>query len=173
MCGSIYFGVFNLQKMKEIKLSQGKIALVDDEDFERASNFNWHWYANGRTFYCIRNIKLLNKRSTQSLHRFILNLSTKNICNLEVDHIDGNGLNNQKSNLRICTHSDNMKNKRSSKNSTSKYNGVHWNKRDKVYTSEIRNIYIGNFKNEIDAAKAYDEYAKLHNKEFARLNFPD
>lgn len=161
--------------MKEIKLSHGKVALVDDEDFDRVNQFKWHWYKNGRTIYCIRNICINGKRSSQSLHHFILNIQNAKLNKIEVDHIFGDGLDNQKHNLRVCSHSENMMNQRSKKNSSSKFVGVWWNKRDNNFQSEIRcngiRYYLGIYKSEIDAAKAHDNKAKELFGKFANLNF--
>lgn len=161
--------------MKEIQLNHGIIALVDDEDFDRVNQFKWYGYKNGRTTYCIRNIRINGKRSSQSLHHFILNIQNAKLNKIEVDHISGNGLDNQKHNLRVCSHSENMMNQRSKKNGSSKFVGVSWNKRDNNFQSEIRyngiRYYLGTYKSEIDAARAHDNKAKELFGEFANLNF--
>jgi len=96
---------------------------------------------------------------------------------LEVDHINHNRLDNRKSNLRGCTHKENMFNRRSYKKSRSKYKGVAWHKHNKMWPSNItvdgRQIPLGYFKNEIDAAKAYDMASKKYQGAFAFLNFPN
>jgi hypothetical protein len=93
------------------------------------------------------------------------------------DHINHNGLDNRKANLRQATRAQNCWNKRKQKGShSSKYKGVSWLSREKKWQARIqangRKIFIGSFKNEIDAAKAYDRAAKKYYKEFASLNFP-
>jgi len=93
-----------------------------------------------------------------------------------VDHIDRNGLNNKRSNLRICTPRQNSYN-RIGKETPSKYKGVRWKKSRNRWVAQIKHynkaMQVGSFDNQIDAAKAYDKKAKELFKEFAYLNFPD
>lgn len=159
--------------MKQIKLTQGKVALVDDEDFELLNQ--WKWYANKKCGFCyaVRHFKAISgKRDKKSmLHRQIMNCPE----GLEIDHINHNGLDNKKSNLRICTRSQNQPNQKAKKHS-SKYKGVSWHKASKKWQAMIvynnRQIYIGLFDSEIEAAKAYDKKALELFGEFACLNFP-
>ena len=152
--------------MKEIYLSNNNgIALVDDEDYEMLIQYKWH-NANGRAQ---THIYINNKRTTKKIHNLLL----KSPKGFEIDHIDGNPLNNQKNNLRIVTHQQNMMN-RKIQNSSSKFKGVSWEKDSKKWRAYIRcenkQYYIGLFKTELDAAMAYNKRAiKLHNK-YARLN---
>ena len=94
-----------------------------------------------------------------------------------VDHIDGNGLNNRKSNLRICTKAQNVHNSRPRTNTSSKYKGVFWNKANKKWSATIHKgdkwTYIGGFDDEKEAARAYDRKAAEFFGEFAYLNFPE
>ena len=169
--------------MKEIKLNQKVkykdkfVALVDDEDYEYLNQFNWHAFKNCNTYYVIRNVslKLVSTHTSISMHRTIMN-TTKG---MEVDHIDHNGLNNQKSNLRNCTMQQNQTNRRSY--GESKYLGVSFihgkykNKKLKYIQAAIQSnkklIYLGCFKTEEEAARAYDTKAKELHGEFANLNF--
>lgn len=106
------------------------------------------------------------------LHRHIMAVTDRKLV---VDHINGNTLDNRRINLRICTQFDNMKNTFSRKNSSSQYLGVSWNKTLGYWVAEVRSngkrVYCGYFNNELDAAKARDEQAKIHHKEYVRLNF--
>ena len=154
--------------MKEIILANKRdIALVDDEDYEMLSQYKWYKNNTGyvHTHFYIDNVRLL-----KSMHWILLQPPKK----LEIDHIDNNPLNNQKKNLRICTRSQNLANKPKYKIGTSKYKGVSWDKHNNKWVSCIKynqkNIHLGRFKNEIDAAKAYNERAKELFKEFAYLN---
>lgn len=159
--------------MKEIKLTQGKVALVDDEDFEELSKFKWCALKAPKTYYAIRRGNDF-KKSTIYMHREILKLTDSKI---QGEHKDNNGLNNQKSNLRTCTNSENQRNKTCKINGTSNYKGVYWNKKNKKWDVRIcinkKRTYVGHFKNEIEAAKAYDKKAKELFGEFAYLNFKD
>lgn len=157
--------------MKEIQLTQGKVALVDDDMYDELNQFKW--YANNLKgkFYAVRNLRI-NKKYVKSIlmHRFIM--STNN--GLVVDHLNGITLDNRKCNLRNCTHSENLKNQKISIKNTSGYKGVSWNKNHKSYEVRIKNnnitIQIGNFKNIIDAARAYNAAAIKYHGEFANLN---
>ncbi len=105
------------------------------------------------------------------MHRVIMNPPD----DMVVDHIDSNGLNNRRTNLRVCTLLQNSYNRKTIK-ASSQYKGVRWNKRKKRWVSSIspngKFILIGYFKDELTAAKAYDEKAKEFFGEFAYLNFP-
>lgn len=153
--------------MKEIKLTQGKVALVDDEDFENLNQCKWFAMKHGRTFYAGRAIRVSGKRNTQSMHCLIMN-------GKGIDHIDHNGLNNQKSNLRFCTSSENSMNRRKKQNCTSIYKGVSFFKRDKIWRAEIeinyRHIRLGRFVSEVEAAQAYNKKAIELFGEFAHIN---
>lgn len=142
--------------MKKIKLTQGKYALVDDADFEWLNQYRWCAYFNGYNWYAQRtpNIKM---------HRVILGYKGKH----QVDHIDGRGLNNQRKNLRICTHSQNGMNRGKQKNNTSGYKGVSRHKKAEKWQASIKLhrklIYLGIFKSKKEAKIAYEKAAeKLH-----------
>lgn len=158
--------------MKEIKLSQGKIAIVDDNLFEELNKYKWH-YGLG---YARRNIRLENgKRKMAFMHRVIMNTPE----GFETDHINGNTLDNRCENLRIVTKELNQHNSKPRKDKNkSKYKGVTFykSKRHKTgkWTARIqvnnKRITIGYYKTEIEAAKAYNEYARSVYGECARLN---
>lgn len=161
--------------MKEIKLTQGYVSLVDDEDFEYLNQWKWQVLKKKYTQYAARTIYINGEQTAILMHRLIMELSDKR----QIDHIDHNGLNNQKNNLRICTNGQNQMNKRACGNS--KYLGVNViykrnkNKTYKYITSEIafnkKRIHLGAFQTEEDAAMAYDKAAVLYHGEFANLNF--
>ena len=157
--------------MKEIQLTQGKVALVDDEDYEYL--MQWKWYVNnfrGKS-YAVRNFKIAKGNRTAILmHREIM-IPKKGFV---IDHVDSNTLNNLKNNLRICTQGENLTNQKIYKNNKSGYKGVYLCKKGNKYKAEIRknNIkYFLGFYIEIkDAARAYNEAAIKYHGEFANLN---
>lgn len=156
---------------KEIQLTQGKVALVDDEDFEWLNQWKWHAHERHNIFYAVCSSRIDGKVS-KKMHRQILNPGN----DLQVDHIDGNGLNNQRINLRLCSHAQNIYNRGKLKSNTSGYIGVSWNKAKKKWSARTeRNgkvFFLGYYENADDAAKAYDRHAKEFRGEFARTNFP-
>ena len=161
--------------MKLIPLTQGKFAMVDDEDFEYINQFKWCAVKDGNTYYATRHIRLIinNRRQIEMrMHRDVMGCKYKD--GKQVDHEDRDGLNCQRYNLRFSTHSQNMANRQPKKNGTSKYLGLSFDKRKKSWEVKIqhnkKSIRLGYFKNEADGAKAYNEKAKeLHGK-FASLN---
>jgi len=167
--------------MKKLKLSNGYYTLVDDEDFEELSKYNWHYKPTKKsrnTGYVIRNSTVYERKKLKypwdiRLHRQIMNvIKTKEI----IDHKDRNGLNNQRNNLRKCNTSENTINSISYlPNKTSKYRGVYYKKDRNKYVCKIvknrKSIYLGSFINEEDAAKVYDAKAIELHGEFALLNF--
>lgn len=140
---------------------------MDDEDYEWLNEYKWHIDAYG---YAGAAIKINNKWVKKIMHRLLIN--TPN--GMEIDHIDNNGLNNQKSNLRIVTHHQNIMNKSKRKNGSSIFRGVGWCKAANKWQARIslnkKEHYIGIFKNEKDAAKAYNERAIELFGEYANLN---
>ena len=150
---------------KIIPLTQGKIALVDDEDYEYINQWKWCYHSEG---YAKNN----SLEKMRFMHREILHIQDK----VDIDHINGNKLDNRKENLRVCSRSQNMANSKKHKNSTSKYKGVSWSrskKRWRVTIMKNRKAYfLGLFDNPVDAATAYDKKALELSGEFAKLNFP-
>lgn len=160
--------------MRKIKLTQNKYALIDDEDFDIVSQYNWYTFPKNNTYYAARTIrKRSGRRTTLFMHRFLLGLTDHKI---EVDHVDHNGLNNQKLNLRPVTKSQNYMNQSKRKNCSSIYKGVHFCKQRSKWVAAIkynsRKMNLGGFDSEIDAAKRYDEEARKYFGKFASLNFP-
>ena len=159
--------------MKEIPLTQGKFAIVDDEDYDKINSFKWHSHRmkNTNRYYAGHFFKINGKYKYYHMHKFIMDsIGIDNI----IDHIDGNGLNNQKSNLRICSFSDNIKNQKKRINSKSKYKGVYHIKKSGMYRARIqadgKRLHLGCFVNEIDAAIAYNNAALMYFGEFANIN---
>lgn len=140
--------------MKEIALTQGKIALVDDEDYERLNQFKWCVQKHGRTYYAMRKFVTPHKtHKTQFIHQQIITVPP----GMETDHIDGDGLNNQKSNLRAVTHWENMQNYHAD-DKTSKYSGVDFEKGVQRWRARYRGKFLGLFDTEDDAKIARDFY---------------
>jgi hypothetical protein len=158
--------------MKQISLTKDQFALVDDEDFEWLNQ--WKWCANKfqNRWYAYRGTKK-PKMHTILMHRFIMG-ATKG---QEIDHKDGNGLNNTRNNLRFCEHYQNLFNKKGNIISVSKYKGVSLHRRDKLWRARIqingKQRTIGYFKDEKKAAEAYDIEARKYFGEFAFLNFKE
>ncbi len=164
------------QKASEIRLTQGKVAVVDAEDFEWLSKFKWHAHKRGRTWYARRTVESEGIQKTDFMHRAILAYHTRDLTVGEVDHINGDGLDNRKSNLQVISHAENIRKSRKQSNNTSGFRGVSWHKRDQVWCAFIEvddaRKYLGSFKSKISAAVAYDEAAKKYFGEFAKLNLP-
>lgn len=152
--------------MKKIPLTQGKFALVDDEDFDELSK--WAWYPHGA--YARRHIN----KDGRIVRRVYMHRSIMREPELEVDHINGDGLDNRKSNLRVCTHAENLKNQITVKNSLSGVKGVSLNRRDNKWTAYIKTegkkIFLGNFENKQDAQIAYNVASVKHFGEFAKIH---
>lgn len=157
--------------MKLIPLTQGKFAMVDEEDYPELSQFKWYARKADHIFYAERTITVSrNNRKHLGMHNFLMGPIGK------VDHRDGNGLNNQRHNLRPATSKQNGANRRKIVPSSSKFKGVTWLVRNKKWQARIRVSYrlitLGCFQSETDAAHAYDDAALTYFGEFSNLNFP-
>lgn len=146
--------------MKEIKLSQGKVAIVDDEDFDNIHQFKWRASKGRHTFYAVRwNPQEGKYFVLEHMHRVILNAP----IGMQIDHIDGDGLNNQKSNLRLVSCRGNLQNHAMREHQKhSKFPGVSWDKgmsRKKRWIAKIRINgtlkHLGYFETEEEAYECY------------------
>ncbi|MFA5783698.1 MAG: HNH endonuclease [Phycisphaerae bacterium] len=157
---------------RRIPLTKGKFALVSPSDFPAISQYNWYARKSNWTCYATFCRKINGRTKSFDMHRIIMNPPP----GLVIDHIDGNGLNNCRSNLRIATPAQNSRNTCAKKNGQSKYKGVSPEKRRYCWRATLtingKQMHIGQFASEIQAAKAYDKAAKKYHGNFARLNFP-
>jgi HNH endonuclease/AP2 domain len=156
---------------RTIPLHGGFEAIVNAKDFKRVSEHLWFVKISYDTAYARRVIRSGGVARYQGLHTYLIN--PKN--GREVDHRNGNGLDNRRSNLRPATHRQNQRN-RKKVNGASKYKGVSWCKRTRRWESYIhvngKKRLLGHFKVESDAAGAYDKAARIYYRNFASLNFP-
>lgn len=160
--------------MRKIKLTQGKWAIVDDEDFDRLSEFRWQATRGLTTWYAKRSYYIKGsspaKWGIELMHRVVIDAKP----GMLVDHINHNGLDNRKENLRACSTSQNQGNRRKSKSNKSGYKGVAWhplvNKWEVRIRKDRRQVTIGYFTNKKAAARAYDEAATRLFGEYALLN---
>jgi hypothetical protein len=150
------------------KLGEGKVAIVDDEDFERVSDYTWYLTQKG---YVVHS---LDPKTKLWLARFIMRATPGRL----VDHRNHNLLDNRKSQLRLATKKENNRNQtvRSPRKPrcSSKFKGVFWHKRDQAWRAQIgvnrRRIWLGNFDTEREAAMAYNKAAARLHGEFCCLN---
>lgn len=156
-----------------IPLSRGLHAVVDVADLALVVGWSWQAERSGRTMYATRRMDSTRRNERIRMHRVILGFGPGAP---EVDHIDGDGLNNRRSNLREATTAQNNRNQQSRAGSTSAYKGVSWcSSRDcwqVAIKAEGKARFIGRFHDEMAAALAYDAAAIEAHGEFARLNFP-
>jgi len=155
--------------MKKIPVTGGLLALVDDEDYPTLSLLKWHKQPGANTWYAATNVLQGDgKYSKVLMHRMI----NKTPAGFDTDHRDGNGLNNTRLNLRTATRTQNQRNRSPNRRSTSRHKGVYWLKDRSRWHASItingRLHHLGNFVNEVDAAKAYAERAAKEYGEFHR-----
>lgn len=158
--------------MKTIPLTKGYAAMVDDEDYLALSQFKWQALLTrgGQPVYARRAGKTASgKKVTILMHAFICGYSRP-------DHVDGDGLNNQRLNLRLATHGQNNANRRKAHGKSSVFLGVNWKQTNNKWCAQIKQDgkkrHIGLFKDEFDAATAYNFAALEAHGDFARFNTP-
>jgi hypothetical protein len=157
--------------MRIIPLTQNKVALINDDDFDSIAKFKWQALLINGTWYAVMRLKILGKKKAVYMHRFLMNGIDASIF---VDHLDGDGLNNQRSNLRRSNRSQNGVNRKKRSGCSSKFLGVYFQKRKNRWIAFTRKDgvkhYLGCFEHEADAALAYNNGAIKHHGNFARLN---
>lgn len=156
--------------LKKISISNGKFTIIDDEDYEKCSKYKWTYHPSN---YAYRHESVNGKIIRVYLHRFLLGDNI--LSGFVVDHINGNGLDNRKQNLRIVTNKQNTRNTQKQKRHTSSiYKGVCWDKSRQKWIVHIEvdghQKYLGRFSSERDAAIAYNKAAMKYFGEYACLN---
>jgi hypothetical protein len=153
----------------EVPLTQGFVAIIDAQDADRVLSLKWCARRTPHTVYAHRGAYHNGKRSSQTLHQFITGYAL-------TDHINGNGLDNRRSNLREATISQNGHNRRRDRDSSSGYKGVSWHARSGKWQVLIRangpQKFLGYYVTAEEAARAYDAAARELHGEYAAVNFP-
>lgn len=162
----------NIPGAYELELTRGQVTIFDEEDLPIVTQHTWHADPSGPTFYAVSMKYKAGKYYRLTLHRLLLAAPNGTV----VDHIDGNGLNNRRKNIRLCTPQENAMNRTRPQRNPWGYRGVTWNKRYSHFVGQIRHEqkihYLGSFKTAEEAARAYDEAARRLRGPFARVNFP-
>lgn len=153
--------------MKKIKLTHNKFTLVDNSDFELLNRYKWYPIKSGKNIYVARvSSRKEGKSKTIMLHRYIMNTPD----GMDTDHIDGNSLNNQRKNLRVCTRSQNKMNVGKRRDNESGYKGVSWSKTRKKWVSHIwvngKGYNLGGFDSKLKAYEAYCNACISYHGEF-------
>lgn len=160
--------------MMEIELTQGYVAIIDDEDYEKVSKYKWHVEKKaGNKRYAKHVYREDNKAKTLRMHTLIMGEPPRGMV---VDHISGDGLDNRRSNLRIISRRENSSNRHIRKRSNSQYQGVFHDKRIDRYRARVRVNgklrVIGSFEREVDAHKAYDGAVKIIDEIYSSISNP-
>lgn len=157
----------------KIPLTRGHFAKVDPEDYGWLAQFRWHYVRTARTFYAVRSGYSGGRGRKIWMHREIMDTPIGLVC----DHVNHNGQDNRRGNLRNCTVAQNNLNRQHYRNSRWRYKGVWWCKDMQMWGSEIQAggeaEFLGYFVREVEAARAYDAAARRLHGEFACLNFPE
>lgn len=166
-CGNL----FRRTAMKEIKLTQGQVAIVDDWRFDELNQYKWFaaWNSHTKSFFAMRSSSESGKKKKIKMHAIVAGTPRGMIT----DHINHDTLDNQEKNLRVCTNSQNMMNRGKQADNTSGFKGVFKNKRGWQAQIKVnqKHYCLGTFSIREDAARAYDNAAKRLHGEFAKLNF--
>jgi hypothetical protein len=158
------------EQMKSIPLSGGMVALVDDSDYESLRGRVWRTSRTDHRLYAVTDSRSRGVRTFAYMHRLIMKAESQEV----VDHIDGDGLNNQRVNLRCCKQHQNLANSARRSDNTSGYKGVSWSapmaKWMAMHMFNGERLYLGCFQTPIGAALAYDKSLRERCGEFARTN---
>ncbi|HEV3223889.1 MAG TPA: HNH endonuclease [Puia sp.] len=154
----------------EIPLTKGKFAIIDFEDLEFVMRYKWHLGSRIRSQYAIKVLGKGDGKKYLRMHNYIMNCPNGKV----VDHIDGDGLNNKKANLRICDDGQNKCNRKKSSTTKNRFKGAIFRERNNRWICQIthkkKRYYVGEFKTEIEAAQAYNKKAKELFGDFSNLN---
>lgn len=157
-----------LHMTKQIPLSRGLFALIDDSHFELVSQHKWYAQSSHGKTYAARNVTVSGKRAKVYLHRLIAGVTDRT---LHIDHVDGNGLNNTTNNLRVATVSQNLCNRGKQANNTTGHKGVYRTKSGFMARvgSQGGSIYAGHFKSADQAAEAYFAVSATTHGQFGKI----
>jgi len=156
-------------------MAQPKYAKVDPADYKRLRGYEWLAKKGRKSFYALRRVPTgkAGKEKLVYMHQEVIEVAD----GMVVDHINHDGMDNREANLRPATYSQNLYNRKKRSGATqSKYKGIYWRKKNRKWQAQItferKRICLGYFRNEIEAARAYDRAAMKYHGEFASLNFP-
>lgn len=156
--------------MITLTLSNGMPTTIGDEDLALVLPYRWHADVREGLTYAVAVVRVASRKRKIYMHRLI----TGGPRDVRIDHIDGNGLNNVRTNLRPSTNTENARNTRLARNNTSGFKGVYWYRRDGCWRAQImvdrRCLHLGYFATAEQAAEAYDAAAVRYFGAFARTN---